>query len=77
MIFVKGVGESLSDKILESRGSGYQSLESFVSRAAIRERELSVLMAVNALASLGFDRLLPGERKKNWQKYLGFLPNPQ
>jgi DNA polymerase-3 subunit alpha len=77
LIFVKGVGESLSDKILESRGNGYPSLESFVSRAAIRESELSVLMAVTALASLGFDRLLPGERKKNWQKYLGFMPNPQ
>lgn len=76
LIFIKGVGERLSDKILESRTGGYQSLESFVCRAAVRERELSVLMAVNALASLGFDRLLPEERQKNWRKYLGFLPNP-
>ena len=74
LIFIKGIGNSLSKKILESRRSGYQSLESFVSRAAVGERELSVLMAVGAFTSLGFDRLLPEERERNWKKYLGFSP---
>ncbi|KAF5435156.1 DNA polymerase-3 subunit alpha [Candidatus Methanophagaceae archaeon] len=73
-IFIKGIGDSLSRKILESRGSGYQSLESFVSRAGVGERELSALMAVGAFTSLGFDRLLPDDKNKNWQKYLGFSP---
>ncbi len=76
LIFVKGIGESLSGKILQDRGKGYYSLEDFVARTAIGERELSALMAVSAFASLGCDRLSPADKNKNWQKYLGFLPNP-
>ena len=76
LIFVKGIGEKLSEKIVRDRGNGYGSLEDFVARSAIGERELSALMAVSAFASLGWDRLPPEDKKRNWQKYLGFLPNP-
>jgi DNA polymerase-3 subunit alpha len=76
LIFVKGVGERLSGKILECRESGYESLENFVARTSVNERDLSALMAVAAFGSLGHDRLSPREQEKNWQTYLGFLPNP-
>jgi DNA polymerase-3 subunit alpha len=76
LIFVKGIGQGLSGRILESRKEGFQSLENFVNRTAIGKRELSALMAVCAFQSLGQNGFSPREREKNWKQYLGFLPNP-
>ena len=76
LLAVKGVGEKLAGRIVEKRGSGYGGLEEFLLRSRANERELSALLAVSALQSLGFDGLPESEKKKNWKEYLGFLPGP-
>ena len=75
LIFVKGIGSKLSSVILKERGIGYVSLEDFVVRTRTGERELSALMAVSAFSSIGYNGFSPEEKKKNWNTYLGFLPD--
>ncbi len=75
LIFIKGVGRKLADKIVEERGMGYTSLEDFITRANVREKDLSILMAVSAFQSLGHDGFNKKEREKNWESYLGFVPD--
>jgi DNA polymerase III alpha subunit len=77
LIFIKGVGRKLADKIIEERGTGYTSLEDFISRTRVGERDLSALMAVCAFHSLGHDGFTHEEKEKNWKNYLGFLPGSQ
>jgi DNA polymerase III alpha subunit len=73
--FIKGIGEKLSGKILTEREkNGFANIEDFIARTKIGERDLSTLMAVSAFQSLGYNGFSPEERKKNWQKYLGFIP---
>lgn len=74
LIFIKGVGMTLASKIVNSRGLGYSGLEDFIARTGIGERDLSALMAVSALASLGHNGFSPEEREKNWKEHLGFIP---
>lgn len=72
--FIKGIGKKLAEKILAQRGTGFGSIEDFIARTKLGERDISTLMAVSAFQSLGYDRFSPGEREKNWKKYLGFVP---
>jgi DNA polymerase III alpha subunit len=73
-IFIKGVGMTLASKIIKNRGMGYTSLEDFLSRTGIGDRDLANLMAVSAFDSLGHNGFTPEEREKNWKEYLGFVP---
>jgi DNA polymerase III alpha subunit len=75
LMAVKGVGEKLAARIVDSRGPGYASLEDLLLRARLGERDLSALLAVAALHSLGRDGFSPAEKRANWQKYLGFQPS--
>ncbi len=75
LIFVKGVGHKLASKIVAERGMGYTSLEDFIGRTRIGEKDLSILMAVSALQSLGHNGFTVAERETNWKSYLGFIPN--
>ena len=74
LVFIKGIGRKLASKIIEKRGMGYISLEDFIGRTRVGERDLSTLMAVSAFKSLGHNGFAIEEREKNWKKYLGFLP---
>lgn len=76
LVFVKGIGQKLCARILESRGPGFTSIEDFMARTGIGERELSVLMAVSAFQSLGHGRFSPEELQEKWRRYLGFIPGP-
>lgn len=75
LIFIKGVGRKLAEKIVDERGMGYTSLEGFIARTRVGERDLSTLMAVSAFQSLGHNGFNREEQEKNWKNYLGFLPN--
>ncbi len=75
LMFVKGVGEKLSSRILEARNGGYATLEEFLLRTRANERELSALLSVSAFRSLGRDGFTPEEKEKNWRETLGFLPD--
>jgi DNA polymerase III alpha subunit len=77
LIFIKGVGRKLAEKIIEERGLGYTSLEDFIARTRVGERDLSTLMAVSAFHSLGHDGFTGEEKEKNWKSYLGFLPDSE
>ena len=72
LVFIKGVGITLASKIIKHRGLGYHSLEDFLSRTGVGERDLANLMAVSAFGSLGHNGFTPEEREKNWKEYLGF-----
>ncbi|MBN2345506.1 MAG: hypothetical protein JXO51_03885 [Candidatus Aminicenantes bacterium] len=72
---VKGIGSALAERLLESRGPGYAALEDLLLRARLNERDLAALLAVSALGCLGRDGFSAEEKRKNWQKYLGFLPS--
>ncbi len=72
---VKGVGVRLAERLVESRGPGYASLEDLLLRTRLSERDLAALLAVSALAGLGRDGFSPEERRRNWQQYLGFQPS--
>jgi len=74
LIFIKGIGRKLSSVILKERGIGYTSLEDFVNRTKAGERDLSALMAVSAFNSVGHNGFSEKELKKNWNNYLGFIP---
>ena len=75
LMAVKGIGERLAARVVESRGAGYASLEDLMLRTRLNERDLSTLLAVSALHSLGRDGFSPEEKRRNWQKYLGFQPS--
>lgn len=75
LIFVKGVGRKLAEKIVDERGMGYTSLESFIAHTRVGERDLSTLMAVSAFQSLGHNGFDREKLEKNWKSYLGFLPD--
>ncbi|UCH96824.1 MAG: DNA polymerase III subunit alpha [Candidatus Aminicenantes bacterium] len=75
LIFIKGVGRKLAEKIVEERGMGYNSLEDFIGRTRLGEKDLSNLMAVSAFQSLGHEGFSEEEKKENWKKYLGFIPD--
>jgi DNA polymerase III alpha subunit len=75
LIFIKGVGGKLADKIIDERGMGYHSLEDFIGRVRVGEKDLAALMAVSAFQSLGHNGFSKEEREKNWRDYLGFLPD--
>jgi DNA polymerase III alpha subunit len=74
LMAVKGIGDKLAARVVESRGTGYTSLEDLLLRTRLNERDLAALLAVSALNSLGHDGFRSGEKQKNWQKYLGFQP---
>ncbi|MEI6613871.1 MAG: hypothetical protein WCL37_03160, partial [Chrysiogenales bacterium] len=74
LLTVKGVGAKLATRIVANRGNGYNSLEDFLLKTHMGERDLSALLAVSALHSLGRDGFSPKEKQVNWQKYLGFQP---
>ncbi|MCK5004060.1 MAG: hypothetical protein KAS21_03185, partial [Candidatus Aminicenantes bacterium] len=74
LIFIKGIGKKLSSLILKERGPGYTSLEDFINRTRAGERDLSALMAVSAFNSIGYNGFSEKELKKNWNNYLGFIP---
>lgn len=75
LIFVKGIGSKLSSVILKKREVSYTSLEDFALRTRAGERELSALMAVSAFNSIGCNGFSPKEMEKNWNDYLGFIPD--
>ncbi len=75
LMAVKGIGDKLAARLVENRGPGYVSLEDLMLRARLNERDLSALLAVSALHSLGRDGFGPEEKRRNWQKYLGFQPS--
>ena len=75
LLTVKGVGDKLATRIVANRGNGYGSLEDFLLKTRLGERDLSALLAVSALYSLGRDGFSPKEKKMNWEKYLGFQPS--
>jgi DNA polymerase III alpha subunit len=76
LMTVKGVGVKLAARIVESRGrGGYGSLDDFLLKTRLNERDLSALLAVSALQSLGRGGFSPAEQQANWQKYLGFQPS--
>jgi DNA polymerase-3 subunit alpha len=75
LLTVKGIGAKLATRIVASRGGGYGSLEDFLLKTRLGERDLASLLAVSALHSLGRDGFSPQEKKKNWQNYLGFQPS--
>ena len=77
LIFIKGVGSKLAQKIVEERGIGYNSLEDFIGRTRVGEKDLSNLMAVSAFQSLGHEGFSEKEKKENWKKYLGFVPSEE
>ncbi len=74
LILVKGIGQKLALRTIQQRGIGYASIEDFIGRAGAGERELSVLMAVSAFSSFGYDSFSSEEKEKNWKEYLGFVP---
>ncbi|MCP4147452.1 MAG: DNA polymerase III subunit alpha [bacterium] len=74
LIFIKGVGMSLSKKIISNRGMGYTGLEDFINRTGVGERDLATLMAVSAFGSFGQKGFSEEEKEKNWKDYLGFVP---
>jgi DNA polymerase III alpha subunit len=75
LLTVKGIGAKLATRIVSSRNGGYGSLEDFLLKTRLGERDLSALLAVSALHSLGRDGFSPAEKKANWEKYLGFQPS--
>jgi len=75
LMAVKGIGEKLAARLVENRGPGYAGLEDLLLRTRLNERDLSALLAVSALNGLGRDGFGPEEKRKNWQKYLGFQPS--
>lgn len=75
LMAVKGIGEKLAARIVDNRGPGYASLEDLLLRARLGERDLSALLAVSALHSLGRDGFSLMEKQANWQTYLGFQPS--
>ena len=75
LLTVKGIGAKLATRIVASRNGGYGSLDDFLLKTRLGERDLSALLAVSALHSLGRDGFSPEEKQKNWQKYLGFQPS--
>jgi DNA polymerase III alpha subunit len=75
LLTVKGIGAKLATRIVAKRGGGYGSLEDFLFKTRLGERDLSALLAVSALHSLGRDGFSQKEKQANWQKYLGFQPS--
>jgi len=76
LLTIKGIGGKLAARIVENRGpNGYASLEDLMLRTRLNERDLSALLAVAALQSLGRDGFSRKEKQANWQKYLGFQPS--
>lgn len=75
LIFIKGVGRRLADRIIDERGTGYHSLEDFSGRVRAGEKDLSTLMAVSAFQSIGHNGFSREERVVNWKEYLGFVPD--
>jgi DNA polymerase III alpha subunit len=75
LMAVKGIGGQLAARLQENRGPGYASLEDLMLRTRLNERDLSALLAVSALRSLGRDGFGLDEKRRNWQKYLGFQPS--
>ncbi len=74
LIFIKGIGRKLSALILEKRGTGFSCPEDFINKTRIGERDLSSLMAVSAFNSVGINGFSEEEQIKNWNTYLGFIP---
>jgi len=75
LLAVKGIGVRLAERLAESRGPGYADLEDLLLRTRLNERDLAALLAVSALAGLGRDGFSAGEKRRNWEKYLGFQPS--
>ena len=75
LLAVKGIGAKLATRIVANRGGGYGSLDDFLLKTRLGERDLSALLAVSALHSLGRDGFSQKEKQANWQKYLGFQPS--
>ena len=75
LMAVKGIGDTLAARVVEGRGRGYASLEDLMLRTRLNERDLAALLAVSALQSLGRDGFSPEEKRRNWQRYLGFQPS--
>jgi DNA polymerase III alpha subunit len=75
LLTVKGIGVNLATRIVANRGNGYGSLEDFLLKTRLGERDLSALLAVSALRSLGRDGFSTKEKRTNWDKYLGFQPS--
>jgi DNA polymerase III alpha subunit len=75
LLTVKGIGAKLATRIVANRGNGYGSMEDFLLKTRLGERDLSSLLAVSALHSLGRDGFSAQEKQANWEKYLGFQPS--
>ncbi len=75
LLTIKGIGEKLAAHIVAERGRGFKSFEDFLIKTRLGERDLSSLLAVSALQSLGRDGFSREEKQKNWDKYLGFQPS--
>jgi len=75
LLTIKGIGAKLATRVLASRGGGFGGLDDFLFRTRLGERDLSALLAVSALHSLGRDGFSAQEKQANWQKYLGFQPS--
>jgi DNA polymerase III alpha subunit len=75
LLTVKGIGAKLAARVVDGRGRGYGNLDDFLLKTRLGERDLSALLAVSALQSLGRDGFSPQEKQANWEKYLGFQPS--
>jgi len=75
LMFIKGVGEKLAATIVERRGPGYGSLEEFIMKTHLGERDLASLLAVSALESLGVNGFGAAEKRENARRSLGFTPD--
>jgi DNA polymerase III alpha subunit len=75
LLTVKGIGAKLAARVVDGRGrGGYGGFDDFLLKTRLGERDLSALLAVSALLSLGRDGFSAEEKRRNWEKYLGFQP---
>jgi DNA polymerase III alpha subunit len=75
LIFIKGIGEKMSARIVSGRGRGYANLETFLYRVRPSDQELSALMAVSAFASIQCPGFSGNRQKNHFQHLLGFIPS--
>ncbi len=74
LLFIKGIGGKAGEKIIRGKGLGYLSIEDFLTKTNLGEKDLSILIAVSTFGFLGLNKFTREQQKKNWENYLGFIP---